>query len=226
MSRKRTITLVSASPKVGTPSVSNWLSDRAKKQIGGDGTAVRQLSVRQSIAKGTVQTDFETMLTSDALILIFPLYIFCLPGLLIRYLQDFFGFWTIHRSLSRISCVFCVVNCGFPEPEINAEAVRVVKSFSEKINADFRFGLMFGGGGLLLGAADAPFMKKTLSAVDNAFLLMKNDIVTASSVPMRNIEAKTNFPRQLYFIGAGFGWRSMAKKNGLRKKDLLAKPYI
>jgi multimeric flavodoxin WrbA len=226
MKTVKEMTLISASPKVGEPSVSDWLSGHARSLIEGDGISIHQINVRNSIAKNTKGADYETMLTSDALVFIFPLYIFCLPGIMIRYLQDFYTYFKSSREHSKISKVFCAVNCGFPEDEINAEAVRVIKSFSGKINAEFRFGLMIGGGGMLLGAADAPFMKKTLSVIDRALMQMKTDMLTDSSAPVRDIQTRANFPRRLYFFGAGQGWRSMAKKNKLRNKDLYATPYL
>ena len=225
MNQIRKITLVSASPKVGEASLSDWLSDRAKTVFSPDGLTVRQLNVRASMTKPKEQVDFGEMLSSDTLVFIFPLYIFCLPGILIRYLQDYYAYYAARAENSRTSSVYCVVNCGFPEAGINEEAVRVIKSFSGKIGAEFRFGLMIGGGGMLLGAADAPFMKKTLSAIDGAFRQMIADHAPGASGDARNIEVNVNFPRRLYFFMASQGWYANARKNKLRKKDLFTTPY-
>ena len=226
MTAVKKITLISGSPKVGEPSVSDWLAGRAASLLACETLAVSQVNVRDSLAGKRTEEDFSAMLSSDALVLIFPLYIFCLPGILIRYLQDFYAYYAQRREQSRITKVFCAVNCGFPEPGINSEAVRVVRSFSGKINAEFRFGLMIGGGGMLVGAADAPFMRKTLSAVDGAFLQMKTDLLTGDVSKAADIEARVGFPRRLYFIGGNRGWISMAKKYKISRKELRAKPYV
>ncbi|SHH94612.1 hypothetical protein SAMN02745823_01591 [Sporobacter termitidis DSM 10068] len=225
MNSAKTVSLIAASPKVGEAAVSDWLSDRAKKVFSGGGVLVHQINVRQSAAHRP-EDDFERMRLSDALIFIFPLYFFCLPGLLIRYLQDFEAYLAAREAAPTVPRVFCAVNCGFPEPGINEEAVRVVKSFSEKIGASFGFGLMIGGGGMLLPAQEAPFMKKTLSAIDAAFERMRTDLTADPAGETANLEVKAAFPRRLYFAAASLDWISSAKKNGLKKRDLYARPYV
>lgn len=226
MNNKKSVVIISASPKLSEKSVSDWLASRAESLIKSDSITVTQINVRNSMISKKIEQDYEKLLASDALIFIFPLYFFCLPGLLMRYLQDFYSYFLAHPQSSRIKMVFTVVNCGFPEADINEEAVRVIKSFSGKINAHFRFGLMIGGGGMLLNTEGAPFMKKTMAAVDTAFSQMKEDLLTDNYKPLNNFEAKVNFPRRLYYFMGGRGWISYARKNGLRKKDLYARPYV
>lgn len=72
------------------------------------------------------------MLHADALIFVFPLYIFCLPAILMRFLQDYRRYLTDHTNETGRMLVYAIVNCGFQESDINSEAVRVVRSFSEK----------------------------------------------------------------------------------------------
>lgn len=226
MSTKKNVTIISASPKLNEASVSDWLSDRAKGLFSDSNISIDQLSVRRSMLNNQTEQDFGHMHNSDALIFIFPLYIFCLPGLLMRYLQDYYTYFLSHQATKKKQSVFTVVNCGFPEADINEEAVRVIQSFSEKINASFHFGLMIGGGGMLLGAQGAPFMKKTMTIIDDALLQMKNDILKDCHFTTRNFVAKANFPRRLYYFAGDRGWLSSARKNSLKKSDLYATPYV
>ena len=75
--------------------------------------------------------------------------------------------------------VYAVVNCGFPEPGINLEAVRVIRSFSQHINAQFRCGVLIGGGAMLREARNAPFMKKSIKSLNDAFAAIARDIESA-----------------------------------------------
>ena len=93
------------------------------------------------------------MREADALLIVFPLYFFCLPGMLTQYLDDYAQFIGVKGKTQK---VYTIVNCGFPEPEINTEAIRVMQSFSRHVGASFRFGIGFGSGGMILGAQQAP----------------------------------------------------------------------
>ncbi len=220
------IVLLEASPKVNEESVSKFLIEMAGKYIDDSSAEKTFISVRESLSKNTLDEDFESILKADALIIVFPLYIFCMPGILTRYLQDYYQFFIEHGGFSNRTRVYSIVNCGFPEPEINLEAVRVIRSFSQHINALFRFGIMIGGGGMLLGQIDAPFMKATREKLIDGFSRISKDIQTDNIENMENIQIKMNFPRWLYFFMGDWEWFGLAHKNGLRRKDLYRKPYL
>ncbi|SPF51745.1 Flavodoxin-like protein [Candidatus Desulfosporosinus infrequens] len=214
------VVLISSSPKVSEESTSGLLTTRQEKLMKTEGLDVHRLDVRQSLMKRRTEADFEAMLHADALVFTFPLYVFCLPGILMRFLQDYYAHWT-----QRQDGIYAVVNCGFPEANINQEAIRVIESFSRKTQNIFRFGVMIGGGGMLLGAQGTPFVRKIMSELDKAFSLMVEDIIQSRKDAVENISIAVNFPRKLYFFMGNKGWVSMAKTNGLKKKDLFCKPY-
>ena len=147
------------------------LSDR----IGNDGISKIIINVRQSLTHHQTQSDFDVISKADAIVIVFPLYIFCLPAMLIRFLEDYYHYYSKTRKIAGNQKVYAIVNCGFPEAEINREAVRVIQSFSRHINAEYRFGVLIGSGGMLIGAKGAPFMKTTLIKLQNAFDEIKND---------------------------------------------------
>ena len=217
--------IISASPRVGEDSTSDSIASLGEGILKSDTTNITRINVRKSISKKQTQADYTAMLGADALIIIFPLYFFCLPGLLIRFLQDYDEYYRQHKGDGVCSRVYTVINCGFPEADINKEALRVIKSFSRKTGNMFRFGLLLGGGGMLHDAKESPFMRKTMAAINNAFARISEDTITCGEEPLDDIYASLNFPRRLYFFIADRGWLSSAKKNGLSKKDLYRKPY-
>ena len=225
MSNAKKVAVLSASPKVNEKAVSEWLATRAESILADDAVETRHINVRNSMAKKQTDEDFAYMSEADAMLIVFPLYIFCTPGLLTRFLQDYYDFVAARPDGGKKAAVYTVVNCGFPEPDINREAVRVIKSFSEKVGAEFRFGLMIGAGGMILGTQDAPFTKKAMAKVDGVFAVIKDELLNGRRGAVKNLEIRIKFPRKLYFFIGDRGWVSTAKKNGLKKKDIFARPY-
>ncbi len=216
------MTILSASPKKGEPSVSDLLSNIAKERFSGKDIQTDIIDVRKTLTSQNCLPAYEAMREADALLIIFPLYIFCMPGMLTRFLEDYAQFI---GSQGKPQKVYTIVNCGFPEPEINEEAIRVIQSFSRHVGACFRFGVSFGAGGMIMGAKEAPFMKKAMETLNGALGLMVEDISNEQLSPLKNIYIRVGFPRSLYYFGGNFGWRQMAKKNGLKKHDLYRRPY-
>lgn len=205
-------------------SSSNLLAQMAGNILKGPGITQTFIDVRQSITQHQTHRDFESLAKADAVIIVFPLYIFCLPGILMRFLEDYYHYAVEHNN----SCspkIYAVVNCGFPEPGINLEAVRVIKSFSRHIHAHFRFGILIGGGGMLLEAKDASFMKKNFHHLNQAFFKIIQDLLKDNLEEAENINIKMNVPRRLYLFMGNLSWLFLARKNGLKKKDLYRKPY-
>lgn len=226
MSTQRKLVIINGSPKPDAdPSVSEYLSSLAEKGIAGDEIIIERFSARKSVLSGSTEA-YTAMLESDAILLIFPLYFFCMPGLLTRFLQDYAVFVKSQEGTGKAPRVYAMVNCGFPEDEINGEALRVVESFCRETGARWRFGLMIGGGGMLLGAKDAPFMKGVMGTIDEYLSLMKNDILTQKESKLQTMRAYVKFPHKIYFMMGNLGWKMQAKSNGLKPRDLYKKPYL
>jgi multimeric flavodoxin WrbA len=223
----KNIVIINGSPKVSLSSTSNCLSKVCEKSMKSDALQVLRVNVRESLTHKGWDEAFEMMLKADALVFIFPLYVFCLPGMMMRFLQDYFAFFRKKGGDAGKTKVYAVVNCGFPEADINREAVEVIRCFSKKIGADFRFGVLVGGGGMFTDVTEnASFMKKTFTELENSFRLMARDIQGSLSEPLRGISVQIGIPRKLYLFMADKGWISVARKNGLKKKQLYARPYI
>lgn len=223
----KNVVLISASPKIKEQSVSKVFLEMAGNQLNPDLFSKTFIDVRKSFLTHNLAEDFETLAKADVLIISFPLYYFCLPGMLTRFLVDYHNYYTARVNVKKQVKVYALVNCGFPEPEINLEAVRVIKSFCQHLNAEFRFGVLIGGGAMMFAAKDAPFMKKAVQKLKSAFSSMAADIQHKNSTTTDSIYIGVNFPfsRRLYFFMGNKGWITMARKNRLHRKDLYEKPY-
>ena len=223
---KRSIVLLSASPKTNQEyAVSEFLAKRAERQLQQEQIDVNLINVRHALLHHETQAAFEAMQRADAVVLFFPLYIFCMPALLTRFLQDYYTSLSAEEMSASSAKVYAFINCGFPETGINAEAVRVVESFSGHVGMDFRFGVMIGGGGMMLASMDAPFIKAAHEEINRVVARIQQEVLTGEIEQVGTISIAPKFPRKLYFLGGNFGWKSAARKNGLKTKDLYRRPY-
>ena len=169
---------------------------------------------------------FEKIRNADAVVLAFPLYIYCLPGLLIRFLQEYETFLKTSNRKQNAANVYAVVNCGFPEPYINEEAVGVIKSFCRQTGMNFRSSVLIGGGVMITKATKAPPVKKVLKEIDAAFSAAAKDMQESPlRQPPEDTQIKIGFPDKLFFFAGGINWKMQAKHNGLKVEDIYRRPY-
>jgi multimeric flavodoxin WrbA len=224
-SETREFVIINGSPKITERSVSGTLALKAQARFQTAGQQTSVIHVGRSLKETACENDYHEMRAADGLLLIFPLYYFCVPGVLMRFMEDYAAYIARSGGLSRPQNIYAIVNCGFPEPDINGEAIRVIQSFARHIGASFRFGVGLGCGGMLVGAKDAPFMKKAIAAMDGALDLMARQTTGGSAESTENVNIAVHLPRRLYYFMGNRGWFGMARKNGLKKKDLYARPY-
>jgi Putative NADPH-quinone reductase (modulator of drug activity B) len=221
----KTIALINGSPRTVENTASQNLILLQEKILKMEGHEVFQVNVRKSITSGNRVQAFEAIRKADVMIITFPLYIFCLPGVLTRFLQDFDEYEKLQSDKMVGKKIYTVVNCGFPEAGINEDAVRVVQSFSRQIGADFRYGIMIGGGGMIGQTLNLSFMKKVHMKLEKEFQAISDDIHSQKKATENNKSIELKIPSQFYYFMGGKGWISSAKGNGLKKKDLYRKPY-
>ena len=217
------IVLVSASPKVDQgAAVSAFLAARGEGLLTGEGLEVATIPVRRALMHHETKSAFEAMQSAGAIVFLFPLYFFCLPGMLMRFLQDFAA---EYPAAEHAANVYAIINCGFPEPEINEEAMRVLECFSLQTGRAFLGGVMVGCGGMLLGAADAPFMRPVFGQIDALFARVKREALSGKPEEAQIIRTAPKFPRWMYFVAGNAGWRSMARKHHVKPQELNNTPY-
>jgi hypothetical protein len=223
---RQSIILVNASPRTeGKSSSDVFLTMLDNRIVKGD-IHIKKINVLHSINKQMTKQDFEIIFQANAIVFAFPLYFFCIPGLLMRFLDDYYQFYQKKEKQYKGTKIYAIVNCAFPEPNINEEAVRIIKSFCRHIKADFRFGILIGGGRMITMTKDAFFMRKTISNLEHALDFMANDAINGGHSILENVLISPNFPKRLYYFLVERLFTNLAKKNGLKRKDLYQKPYL
>lgn len=170
---------------------------------------------------------FENLANSHAIVISFPLYTNSLPGVLIDFIQQFYEYSKNMNINEKGIRVYAIVNCGFPEPQINEQSIKVIENFCNKTGLDFRFAVSIGGGKFLYNTKDLFIFNKDRSNINKAFKQIKSDIYgKGDEEKSDNIMIKPFLPKALVLYIAGKNWYLLSKKNGLRKDELFKKPYI
>ena len=222
MSERKQIAIIAASPKPPGKAASDFLAKVTGEMLQGGQTDAHVINARQALTKKTTDEAFRTMAEADALIIIFPLYVFCLPGVTMRFLEMYRNYAATLPTRKRPG-VYAVINSGFPEPDINEEAARVVHRFADAIGARFCYGVLIGGGGMV--AANIYPARKLLEKYRETVVRMKTEIEHGNFTPAQSVQMRFRFPRRISFMMGNFGWGHMIKKNGKTRRDLRARPY-
>jgi hypothetical protein len=176
--------------------------------------------VRLRASIGSVPDAASHLLSCDALVIAFPLYVDSIPSHVIRFLE---GLEQVCASapVARIREVklYAMINCGFMEPEHAAIAVDMVKFWCAKVGFTFGRAAAFGGGGMGLSVKIGYGPGKNYGlALDD----LAGDIKAGRGG--ETIRTKMNFPRFLYIKAAHHGWRKAARKRGLKAGELYRRP--
>ena len=133
----------------------------------------------------------EQLATADALVLVFPLYAYALPGALTRLLEDYYSYVSSGNEHNRQARVYAIVNCGFPRPVVFDECIRVLKNFCRRLSLNWRFAVCISGGPVVAATKRVPFLdlklKRGLAAIasdlDNSDAAPRDDYFIRPVLP-------------------------------------------
>ena len=165
--------------------------------------------------KGDERSRFIELSDRAALILLAsPLYVDSLPAPTIAALQTLVA----HRAGTGIvtnARSAALLNCGFLEPIHNLTCLQICECFARGARLEWAGGLMVGGGGM------------TNKRIKEALLAAGGSL--ASDLPVSGFAqeslAAPVMPRWLYILGGNRMWIRQAKKLGVSRKQLRARPY-
>ncbi len=105
------------------------------------------LRVRAKVKESYPPEDMFKIANAEAIVFVFPLHNYGLPGALMRLLEDYYRFIRNGIGYSKDAKVYAIVNCGYPRAEkTTGEAVRVLKNFCRRLSFDWRFAICIGTG--------------------------------------------------------------------------------
>lgn len=153
-----------------------------------------------------------SIIKSNTIVLAFPLYVDS-PNTITLKLLDYIYDNKIDLSNKKL---YVIINCGFREGTHNITALNIIKNWSNKVNINY-------SGSILIGAGEV-VGKKSYSYITSIAI---NKLKKFSKCIKDNKDSKDIITtmdlltNKLYCMFANISWTKNAKKNNLKKNDLL-----
>lgn len=208
-------------PRSNSESLGSYLCQRLAES----GFKTETLRLYRALrSEESIEALLAAMDRADVVVLATPLYVDCLPALVIRALELI----AQHRqgnAAPKAQRLVALLNCGFPEARHNDPALAICRQFAREAGFEWAGGLSLGGGqaiGERPLAELGGMMRHAVQALD----LAAEALAAGQPVPEAAVEemAKPFIPAWTYTLMGGFGWRKQAKKHGTQKK-LNVRPY-
>ncbi|MBN2322850.1 MAG: hypothetical protein JXQ30_03885 [Spirochaetes bacterium] len=178
-----------------------------------DGTLFRKEYVSLNMKAGETNpvASMDAMAGSDALIFSFPLYAYTLPAPFTRLLEDYCKRKESRPAEEKAARVYAIVNSGYPVPDVNAEALRVMKNFCMRAGLFWRFGTAIGGGLVVAMTRNVPIVNRKLLKV---YGLIREDIQGCGLKPLSDVSIKPVIPKgmMIYMKDSRWAKRYMGRR--------------
>ncbi len=138
------------------------------------------LTVKARLTGNYPEDILKRMAYADAIVLIFPLHNYGLPGALMRLLEDYYRYIKAGNNYNINAQVYMVTNCAFPRPrETTGEAIRVIRNFCSRLSLNWRFAICIGTGPVVVMTKKIPFLYPKLK---KAYAALVSDVRGADNV--------------------------------------------
>lgn len=207
------IAMIDGSPKY-TISNSSRLLEKLEPMIRDN----NEIAHYHLATKPFTEGQYLELCSMDVLVFSFPLYVDSIPSHLLRMLLKLEGFMKTNRQ--KPVTVYAIVNNGFYEGKQNHIAIRILENWCLKCGITFGQGIGMGAGEMLDFINNIPLGHGPLKNLGAAFQGLTDSMKTRTSG--KPIYLSPNFPRFAWrFSAINFVWNANARKNGLKKKDIL-----
>lgn len=154
----------------------------------------------------------------DTLIIAFPLYVDGIPSHLFRMLVALEEFMKVEREQEIY--VYAIINNGFFEGRQNHIALEILRNWCLRSGLHFGQGLGQGAGEMMGFLEKVPLGQGPLKNLGKAMESLSHNIHSRSVG--ESMLFSPNFPRFAWRFSATHSfWNATAKKNGLKKKDIM-----
>jgi len=152
------------------------------------------ITVRAKVKEKYPEDMLKSLAAADAIIFVFPLHNYGIPGALVRLLEDYYQYQKTGNS-PKDTRVYVVVNCGFPRPgETCGEAVRVIRNFCRRLSLNWRFAICIGTGPVVVMTRRIPFLYPGLKM---AYAAIASDIQSADNEKKNDYLIKPVIPETI-----------------------------
>jgi hypothetical protein len=153
----RSVCLLNGSLR-GEASTSHFLLGSLQTRLGASAISVTREALSLSRLQGGLSNLATEILRCDALVVALPLFCYAVPAGLLRLLVEL-GKRGRAEALPRL---FAIVYSGAPFPEVNAEALRVLRVFAAKSGWEWGSGLAVGSALIFKSMERVPLLRRKL----------------------------------------------------------------
>ncbi|WP_059368981.1 hypothetical protein [Treponema endosymbiont of Eucomonympha sp.] len=155
----------------------------------------------------------------DAIVTAFPLYVDAIPSHLLRTMVQL-DEHIQKNPLKHGIYVYALANNGFYEGKQNEIALQIIKNWCSHTGFIYGQGIGQGAGEMLPFISNVPLGHGPHKNLRNALAVLNNNIQNRQKGD--DILFSPNFPYiDWRFMATNVFWNAEAKKNGLRKKDIV-----
>jgi multimeric flavodoxin WrbA len=207
------IAMVNGSPKLDKSNSSFML--RSLEPLICTGNDITHYNINR---KPLTKEQYSELCSMDILIIAFPLYIDAIPSHLFRMLVTLEEYMKAERK--KDIYVYAIANNGFFEGQQNHVAFEIIKNWCLRCGIYFGQGIGQGAGEMIGFIEKVPLGHGPLKNLGSAMETLANNILSRRVEPFKLFSP--NLPRFAWkFAGTHFFWNASAKKNGLKKKDIM-----
>lgn len=220
----RSALLLVGSPRTRT-STSHALGDYLMQQLGARGVQTETVYLYTTLSNPQkMQQLLAQIERADLTVLAFPLYIDTLPAPVILLLERLAAYRAARPDPG--AGFAALANCGFPEPQHNANALAVCAEFARSAGFAWRGGLAPGGGEEVVHRTPLTELDGRARPLKRALALAAEDLARGQPIPLaaQDLLSKPLIPVWAYRLVGGFGWYQAARRRGAQK-DLKSQPY-
>lgn len=168
-------------------------------------------------------SQIESLIASDYIVVIFPLYTDCMPGVT----KDYFEYMENNKRIFQGKSITFIVHSGFPEAIQSRAVERYNEYFASLLKMNYMGTIIMGGSEALSAAPDNYFRKKVICFNNIGKSIIQNKPFTAEDKAYIGkpelLSWNTLFVMKWFSI-SNFFWNSQLKKNNAFKKRF-DKPY-
>ena len=208
------VALINGSPKVKDSSSDLLLAEMQRRL--GSGFTTEQFNLSRPQVEPEI---VGAICKCDVLLLAFPLYVDAVPSHLLRWLVALQArYQSSEPGLAHGAMVYVMVNCGFYEASQNRLAVEIMRNWCRRCQLIWGQGVGIGGGGMVSMISRIPAGSGPLKNLGSSLATLTDNLRQGKTGD--TLFADPNFPRAAYRFFAHRGWRTAARANGLKVKDL------
>jgi len=209
------IGMINGSPKLGKNTSSGFMLSALETFISKEHEITNYNINKASLT----DQQYSYLCECDALIFAFPLYWDAIPSHLLRMMIKLESYM---KTSKRDINIYVAINNGFYEGEQSHIAIDIIKNWCERCGLNFGGGFGQGAGEMIGSLEKVPLGHGPLNNLGVEIEKL------ATSIQEKKIQSvklfSPNFPRFAWrFMATHLFWNQTAKKNGLKKSDILTK---